>query len=378
MPSKHAALSASSSKRWIECPPSAKINISRGDENPSEYAVEGTCAHSLAEYKVKTLLGIKAEDPTDALQFYDGEMEEAVEGYAGYVSECLERAKKEGAGYDAAAEQHLDMSRWIPEGFGTADAVVMSGETLRIIDLKYGAGIAVSAEENTQLMCYALGALYIYDRIYDVDTVILTIYQPRRDNISVWEISRDDLLAWGDEILKPAAEKAIKGGGLRKAGDHCRFCAVKATCRARAEQNMGIAKYDFEKPERLSDDEIEDVLKRADSFTSWISDVNTYALNAALKGKKWEHYKLVAGRSVRKYKDSALAAKAAEQAGYDPYEKKLLGITAMTKLMGKEAFNEVLGGLIIKPPGKLTLAPESDKRPAVDAATAEEDFMEEN
>jgi hypothetical protein len=376
MPDKHALLSASSSARWIACPPSARLNQAE-EESPSEYAIEGTCAHSLAEYKAKRNLGLPAKDPTEDLTIYNQEMEECTEDYASYILELFQKAKEECKDPIAEFEMKLDLSRWIPDGFGTADCVIVSNRTLWITDLKYGS-ILVDADHNSQLMSYALGAWNVYEALYDIKKVVLTIYQPRRSHISSFEIPVESLLSWGERVLKPAALLAFKGEGDLLAGPHCRFCRVKATCRARAEKNLEIAKYDFKDPERLEDEEIDDILGRSEEFISWISDVKDYALSQALKGKRWPHHKLVEGRSVRKYADKRLVAQVVENAGYDPYEKKLLGITAMTRMLGKKKFEEVLKGLVTKPPGKPTLVSESDKRPEINVSSARDDFKEEN
>jgi hypothetical protein len=209
---QHAVLSASSSNRWIHCPPS--VRLSEGfEDKESDYALEGTCAHALAEYKLRKALGYPAQDPTEALAFYNEEMEEATDGYVSYVLEKVEAAKEACSDPVVLVEQRVDYSRWVRQGFGTSDALIIADGTLRIIDLKYGTGIAVSAEDNPQLKCYSLGALDLFDGIYDIDTVSMTIYQPRRQNVSEWQISKKDLLAWADEVLKPMAELAWDGKG---------------------------------------------------------------------------------------------------------------------------------------------------------------------
>lgn len=205
------------------------------------------------------------------------------------------------------------------------------------------------------------------------DTIRMAIYQPRRDNLSVYEMSKADLLKWADEVLAPTAALAMKGEGEFKAGSHCQFCKCKATCRKRAEFNLEMAQYDFAMPDTLEDHEVEAILMKVDQLTSWADDVKEYALNQALQGKEYENFKVVEGRSVRKYTDEDAVAFAVKDAGFDPFEKKLLGITAMTSLLGKKKFEDLLGGMIMKPPGKPTLVPKSDKRPAL-KNTAQEDF----
>lgn len=224
------------------------------------------------------------------------------------------------------------------------------------------------------MMLYALGALEIFDGIYDIDTVRMTIYQPRKSNISIFEMSKDALLEWADTELTQKAQLAYEGQGNFSCGEWCRFCKAKAECRERAETNLALARYDFEKPALLDDDEIADILGKVDALTAWAADVKEYALQQAVSGKEWSGWKLVEGRSNRKYTSEAFVAAAVESAGFDPYERKVLGITAMQKLLGKSRFDELLAPYIKKPQGKPTLVPESDKRPAMN--TAKSDFME--
>lgn len=272
-------------------------------------------------------------------------------------------------------EQKLDFSRWVPEGFGTGDCVIVADGTLSVIDFKYGKGVEVLAENNPQMMLYALGALELFDGIYDIDTVSMTIFQPRRSNISEYTTSKEELLRWANEVLAPTAQLAANGDGEFKAGEHCRFCKVRTTCRKLAEYNLSLARYDFEPPATLDNLEIAAVLAKADELISWVTDVKEYALRQALSGVTYDGFKVVEGRSNRKYTDENAVVNAVEAAGFDPYEHNVLGITAMTALLGKKKFNELLGGLIEKPQGKPTLVPMSDKRPAIH--TASEDFKEE-
>ena len=370
---KHAFLSASSSHRWLECPPSAKL-CSEQEDRASPYAQQGTDCHELCAYLVEKSLGRDVEDPTENLTYYDQEMQDCAESYRDYVTEQIEAAKQHCPDPQILIEQRLDFSRWVENGFGTGDCVIVADEVLQIIDYKHGLGVLVSAEKNPQMMCYALGALELFDGLYDIREISMTIFQPRRENVSTFTMTKEELLAWADEVLKPTAELAYEGKGEFKAGDHCQFCKVKATCRKRAEYNLELARYDFEMPATLEDAEIAAILPRIDSLTAWAADLKEYALQQALSGTHYEGFKVVEGRSNRKYSDEAAVASAAENAGYDPYEKKLLGITAMTALMGKKKFEEVLGSYITKPQGKPALVPESDKRPAIN--TAYEDFSE--
>lgn len=368
----HAVLSASSSKRWLNCPPSAKLN----DEVPditTEYAKEGTDAHELAEYKVNQLLGIKANNPTENLDYYDQEMEECTDSYAQYISEVISKYSDP----IVMVEQRLDFSRYVPRGFGTGDCIIVADDTLTVVDFKYGKGVAVEAEYNPQIMLYALGALEMFSILYDINEVKMVIFQPRIENISEFSMPVSDLLNWAENELRPKAELAAKGEGEFCAGEHCRFCKVKATCRKRAEYNLAIAKYDFAPQDMLEDSEIEMILERADALTAWAADVKEYALSEALKGRKWNGYKVVEGRSNRKYTDEKMAAAVVKNAGKDPYsEPKILSITEMTKLLGgKKKFDELLSKYVCKPQGKPTLVPESDKRK--EWSSAENDFQED-
>ena len=244
-----------------------------------------------------------------------------------------------------------------------------------MIDLKYGVGIMVDATQNPQTMCYALGLLEAFDGIYDVSTVRMTIFQPRRENISTFEMCKADLLGWAENVLAPTARLAFNGEGEFKAGEHCQFCTAKAACRKRTEYNLEMARYDFEVPTELTDDEIAAILPRIDELIAWGGDVKEHALQQAVSGTHYPGFKVVEGRSVTRYTNEEAVAAAVTAAGEDPYERKLLGITAMKALLGKKRFDDILGGLTFKPPGKPTLVPESDKRPAMN--TAKNDFMEE-
>lgn len=374
-PKAHAILSASSSHRWLNCPPSARLCETYEDKG-SDYAVEGTDAHSLCEYKLRTALGMEATNPTEHLTWYNEEMLDCANGYAAYILELVEAAKETCADPVVLIEQRVDFSRWVEQGFGTSDAIIISDGTLHVVDYKHGLGVLVEADNNPQMMCYALGALELFDVIYDIDTVAMTVYQPRRQNVSTFEMSKDDLYRWADEVLKPTAELAFAGDGNFLCGEWCGFCKAKHECRARAEANLMLAQYDFKLPPLLEDTEIEVILSRADQLVSWVNDIKEYALQQAISGKEWTGFKLVEGRSNRRYTDEAAVTQTVTDAGFDPYERKLLGITAMQKLLGKSRFDELLSAYIEKPQGKPTLVPESDKRPVMN--NAKTDFMEEN
>ena len=374
--SNHALLSPSASHIWLKCPPSVRLSEGIKDTG-SDYARQGTCAHSLCEYKLKKALGLEAKDPTENLDFYDQEMENCSTEYADYVMETLQLAKQNCSDPVVLIEQKLDFSAWVPGGFGYGDCIIVSDNHAHVIDYKHGEGVLVEAENNTQMMCYALGAINLLDELYDINTVSMTIFQPRRENISTWTITKDELLTWANAVLTPTAQLAYKGEGNFCAGEHCRFCKAKNTCRARAEYNLEVARYDFAMPDTLEDTEVCAILEKVDALISWASDIKEYALTEALNGKHYEGFKVVSGRSSRKYTDEDKAAQAVIEAGFDPYEKSVLGITAMSKLLGKKKFDEVLGDLVFKAPGKPTLVKEQDSRPALNSAKQDFNVTEE-
>lgn len=371
---KHAYLSASASHRWLACPPSAKL-CAQEEDRGSPYAQQGTDAHELCQYLVEKALGYKVRDPTEDLTYYDAEMQESAEGYRDFVMEQVEAARQLCSDPLVCVEQTLDFSKWVEHGFGTGDCVIVADGLLQIIDFKYGVGVLVEAENNSQMMCYALGALDTFGDLYEIRQIRLSIFQPRRSNVDTWETTKEDLLRWADEVLAPTAKLAYDGGGEYHAGEHCRFCKVKAVCRKRAEYSMELARYEFAEAPTLDEAEIAEILPQIDDLISWADDVKTYALSQALSGVRYPGWKLVEGRSNRRYSSPEAVASIVEKAGYDPYEKKLLGITAMQKQLGKKNFEELLGGLVEKPQGKPVLVPESDKRPEFN--TAANDFMEE-
>lgn len=377
--STHAFLSPSASHRWLMCPPSARACEGERD-TAGPAALEGTDAHELCAYLVEKALGHEVKDPTEDLDYYNPEMQEHAEEYCSFVLEEYQRAKESCSFADIFIETKVDYSRWVDGGTGTADCIIVSDGTAEIIDFKYGQGVLVdaSSEEfggNPQLMCYALGMVEMFDRIYDISEVKMVIFQPRRSNISCHTMTKDELIRWADEVLAPTAALAMKGEGEFKAGDHCIFCRAKATCRKRAEHNLAVARYDFRMPDRLTDTEIDAILLQADSLVSWINDIKEYALVQAMNGTDYGHFKVVEGRSNRKYTSDAAVAKIVSDAGYDPYEQKLLGVTAMTKMLGKKKFEELLSGLTCKPKGKPTLVSKDDKRPQY-KDTAKNDFTE--
>ncbi|MDO5714770.1 MAG: DUF2800 domain-containing protein [Tissierellia bacterium] len=367
----HAVLSPSSSSRWLNCPPSVRLCEEFEDE-VSTYALEGTAAHSLCEYRLKKALGREVTNPIQDLSFYNEEMEECAEYYTTYVMEIIGKYKKP----IVLIEERLDLSSYVKNSFGTADALVLGDKDLHIMDYKHGQGVVVSAFDNPQLKLYGLGALHLFDDIYDIEKVHLHIVQPRRENISEFEITKEELYQWAEEELRPKAELAFQGEGEFSCGDWCRFCKAKNKCRKRSEMALEIAREEFKLPPLLSEEEMEDALLILDGLESWIKDIKEYALKKALEGHKWKGYKLVEGRANRRYINEEKIAKLVKKLGYEPYEQKLKGITAMSKMLGKKEFEEKLGSFLERPRGKPTLVPRSDKREEME--TVKDEFGGKN
>lgn len=380
---KHALLSASGAKRWMECPPSARLEEPYPDST-SEYAKEGTAAHTYAELKLGRIIGTVKNKEVKNFEknneYYSKSMTDYIETYTDLVMEKHAEAQTRSKDAILMLEQRLDFSRWVPEGFGTGDTVIISDGILEVIDLKYGKGVQVEAQNNPQLRLYGLGAWNIFRYLYDIKKVRTTICQPRLDNISTEELEVKELLEWAETQVEPKAKLAWDGNGEFKAGEHCRFCRARSTCRARAEANTELAKYDFKPAPELTKEEIADILAKIDELTSWAKDVKDHALEQAEKhGVKWPGWKLVEGRSKRTYTDEDKIAETLKKKRYrikDIYKpKQLIGITAMQKLLGKKKMQELIGDYIVKPAGKPTLVPEDDKRPELSTAdNAAEDF----
>lgn len=382
----HALLGASKADQWLNCPPSARLqeNIA---EKRSSFADEGTAAHELAEMELcrklftnnpkdQKSLDRKIKNFKETNQYYNAEMENAVQGYAELVEERFMEAKAKSFDAILLLEQSLDFSEWVPEGYGTGDVVIVADGMLEVIDLKYGKGIPVSAQGNPQLRLYALGAWLANYWLYSIKEVIVTIIQPRLDNISTDIMPLDDLLKWADTVVKPAAKLAFDGTGEFKSGEHCRWCKAKGNCRARAEKNMEALEYEFQDPALLSLDEIGPILYIAEQLQTWAKDIQEYALDQAKAGSHIAQWKLVEGRSTRAYKDKEGVKTALLSAGYKDDEilkpQEPFGITDLEKKIGKKTFKELLGDLIVKPQGKPTLVPETDKRPEMNSI--ENDF----
>lgn len=376
-PEAHSVLGASAADRWMNCTPSAQLTAGMEDETTT-FAAEGTAAHALCEWKVRKALKMRAgRRPTS--DYWTDEMEEFTDDYRDFIMDLVGQAKLTCKDPVTLIEQHLDFSCYVPDGFGTGDFLLVTDKELNVVDFKYGRGVAVYADHNPQMMLYALGALNLFDCLYDIEQVTMTIFQPRLSSISTWTISAEELYKWAEEVLKPKAELAAKGEGEFISGSWCRFCKARNTCRARAESFLELAKMEFQPPVLLSDEEVAEVIEKADELSKWASDVMAYAQAEAIEnGKHWNGYKLVEGRSTRRFTDEKKVEEAAKGAGYtDIYNKSLITLTAFEKLMGKDIFNEVLGSYVTKPAGKLTLVPVSDKRPEVTVNTVNDEFQED-
>ena len=373
-PNDHALLSASSSHRWLHCNPSARLEREFADRETTA-AAEGTAAHALAEHKLKRRLKLRSERPVSP--FDTEEMEICTDDYADFVMEQVTKERRRDPDTQVFIEQRLDFSCYVPEGFGTGDCLIVSKGRLHIIDLKYGMGLLVDSEENPQMKLYALAALTQYEEQYQIKKVKLTIFQPRRENVSTWETSVAKLKKWATKDLVPKAQRAFKGEGEYCPGEWCIFCKAAVKCRARAEDKLRLAQSEFKMPPLLTDAEIEDVLAKLPDIKKWADEIQEYALAKALAGKEWTGFKLVEGRSVRKFTDERAVVKVANEAGYhDIYKQTLISLTEMEKLMGKAEFSKVLGALVTKPQGKPTLVPDTDKRQAISVSNPKSEFSE--
>lgn len=386
----HALLGASGASRWIKCPPSARLQESIPDKR-SEYADEGTAAHELSELILrrrltpcnsaernrldKAIADFKSSSP-----YYGPEMEDAVSEYVAVVEERFMAAKARSADAVILLEERLDFTDWVPDGYGTGDVVLISDGLLEVIDLKYGKGVPVSAIDNPQLRLYGLGAWSNWNYLYSITEVSMTIVQPRLDSVSTDTVPLGELIEWGETVVKPAAALADAGEGEFKSGDHCRWCKVKGSCRARAEENMKALAYEFQDPALLTLEEIGSVLVVAEQLKAWAKDVEDFAFEQAKRGAKIPAWKLVEGRSNRVITDKDVAWKTLEEAKIDADKylkpRELLGIGELEKRIGKKEIAALLNGLILKPPGKPVLVPETDRRPELNSV--ENDFGNEN
>lgn len=384
MPDRHALLGPSSAARWLACPPSARLSEGLKD-TASDYAQEGTLAHRVGELLLRERWeGADIREDMAALQtdpLYFPAMMEYMKSYAGFIEERMAEARTRCKDPRLYIEQEVELGQFAPESFGTSDAIIASDGRLDVLDLKFGKGVRVDAAGNPQMRLYALGAYLALSWAYEFDVIRMTIYQPRLDHISTDEITKDDLLEWAEKVLKPRAALAWEGKGEFCPGENtCRWCRAAPICRAHRDYQLELAREDFADPPLLSPEEVAEVLTRLPTLQAYAEQVKAYALDAAVtQGVTFPGYKLVTGRSVRRYADENAIAAALCKAGYpesDIYKPhELLGLTAMEKLVGKKKLDKLAGKYIIKPEGAPALASESDPRPALNRATkAEEDF----
>lgn len=382
----HALLSASGSKRWINCPPSARLENKVKSRGSSIYAEEGTLAHEYAELITQRRM-MKITDHVFNAELkkiknnklYSNEMDDYVIDYCNYVFDIYCESLRNTKDSILESEQKLDFSHYVPEGFGSGDHCIISDGTLHIIDLKYGKGVPVYAEENTQGMLYGLGALKKYEMMYDIHEVVIHIHQPRIGNFSSWSISVNDLYEWADNVLKPAAEIAFSGEGETNPGEWCKFCKVKSMCSKLTEKNIQIAKRDFSDPYLLTESEIVEVYKQIPMLIDWANSVKEYVSEQMQDGKVYPGLKLVRGKSNRKWSDVETVMDVLDSMGYaqsDYQDIKPKGIPAIEKLLGKDQFETLFGDCYIKPEGPLTVVSEDDKRPGVGTQSAIADFSE--
>lgn len=378
----HALLSASSAHRWLECPISVLMTADLPD-TAGEAAAEGTLAHSIVEERLDSIIE-KGKWPKKASaklrmhELYRPVMEEHADTMVGYVMDVFDRLTDEGRYPMLMSEQRLDFSRWVPDGFGTGDALIIADGELHVVDYKYGKGVPVYAEDNPQLRLYALGAYDAFDPLYDIHEVHTHIVQPRLGSQTTEKLTAEELLKWADEYVAPRAKMAMTGSGEPNPGEWCRFCKARATCRARAEQHLALMRYEFQSPLEMTPEEIGDILGRVDELCKWAKSVKDYALMTAVSnGKTFPGWKLVRGRANRKLTDESEVAEILLKTGFRPEQiYSLKGLTDLEEVVGKNALSALLGDLIVKPEGRPTLAPESDKRQAI-TRTAADDFADD-
>ena len=371
----HSLIGGSSLKRAMECPPSVRLTENFEDEG-TVYAQEGSEAHLLLEKKIKERFGIPFDEDTSNLEYYSEEMEECTDTALNYVVEIYERLKAEGKNPFIASEVLVDFSDVVPEGFGSSDIVIVYDGGIYVVDYKHGRGVEVSCERNPQLMIYAYGSLLMFESLYDITHINMAIVQPRLNNISEWSCSKDELVDWANNEVKPKATLAFEGKGEYKCGPWCQFCKAKFECRHRAEAMLKMEGYAVKDKALLATEEIAEILGKIDDLISWGNDIKEFALTEALRGVHIPGYKLVEGRSNRKYTDENEVIRVLQENNLNPFdEPKLLSITELVKRIGKAKFVKLVDKYVYKPTGKPTLVEESDKRPVLNLAKL--DFMED-
>jgi len=380
----HALLSPSSAHRWLHCTASPRLEKDVEDKG-STYAAEGTLAHAYCAKKLKEFLGLPTEQEAMEIgelneQYHSGEMDEHTDTYKTIVLEKFNAARAKTKDALLLVEVRLDFQKYIPEAFGTADAVIIADGCMEIIDFKYGKGVKVSAYENPQMKIYALGAYDAFSLEYDIREVRMTIVQPRIDNLSEFELSAPDLLSWAENTLRPKAKEAFSGNGAQEAGPWCQFCKVKGHCKKLAETCTMAAQHNAN-PMLIGQSVMETaILPLLPTFKIWLASVEEYALQQALNGVQYKGFKVVEGRSVRKITDPQAVMDLLANNGFaqESYIKptELRTITELEKIIGKKRFAELCADYINKPQGKPTLVPDSDKREAFN--TAASDFQDIN
>ena len=383
MAGKHAILSPSAAHRWMNCTAAPLLEKDVQDVS-STFAEEGTLAHAYCAKKLKEFLGLSVKEENKEIaeyydQYHSGEMDEYTDTYKTIVLEKFNAARKQTKDAQLLVEVKLDFSNYIPEAFGTSDAVIIADGVMEVIDFKYGKGVKVSAVENPQMMIYALGAWDLFNFEYNINKVRMTIVQPRIDNLSEFEIAATDLINWAIDELQPKAKEAY-AGGMQKPGTWCQFCKVKASCKALATTCIN-AQQAHTDPRLISKEDMEHtILPLLSTFKTWLTGVEEYSLQQALNGVQYQGFKIVAGRSVRKITDPSAVMELLGKEGFakESYLKptELRSITDLEKLIGKKRFGALCADYINKPQGKPTLVPESDKRPAFNQAA--DDFKDIN
>ena len=379
MPDLHAILSASKAKQWMACPPSARLNqklSERLGDKSSPYAAEGTKAHSLSELKLRRELGeinqYLFDEQVKALGEIPADMDRYTNDYVDIVIGRYYEARKVCPDALLLVEQRLDFSDWVPHGFGTGDAVIVSDVSLEVLDLKYGKGVPIDAVGNPQARLYGLGALHEFGDLYGFTHVRTTIVQPRLYSVTEETLTREELLAWGEEV-KPIAQQAWRGEGEVKPGDHCRFCNARGICRARAIESMGVFVHGFDSPDVLPEEAIPEILRVADTAEAWLKDIRDYARSQAIRGVDYPGWKVVRGkRPGRSFRDESAVVDKLAHAGFTEEQytkpKTLMSPAELQKSIGKAAFDALLSDQVVQGEGALTLVPEDDKRPAYNNA----------
>lgn len=372
MATSHALLSASSSHRWLHCTGAPRLEATFPDTT-SEYAKEGTLAHELCELKLKKYTTTMAKgtytrayNKIKKNELWANEMDETTDVYLEYIKSIMLSYKVAPV---VVIEKRVDFSQYVPEGFGTADCIILAGDTLHIIDYKHGKGVVVDADHNPQMMLYALGAMHDYSLLYKFNTIKMTIVQPRANNISEFEMPSDELRKWGEEVVAPKAKEAYEmEGHTFEAGVWCGFCRAKAQCKTRCEHFNAMHSLTSKDPRLISLEELGTYLEHGKDIESWYKDIKEYALSESLAGAEVPGWKAVEGRGSRVFQDGDTAIQTLIDGGVDEsilYERKVLTLAQIEKAIGKKEFNELVGDQVVKNPGKPTLVVDTDKRPRI-------------